>query len=71
MALHVQPLALRSTCWNGWTADLLAFWAAESAHEIDDEADQQNQAKTATADDGTAKVKSAAAEQEEQDNDEK
>jgi hypothetical protein len=46
----------------------LLFRAAKSAHEIDDEADQQNQAKPAAADDGTAKVKSAAAEQEKQDN---
>jgi hypothetical protein len=36
---------------------------AESAHAIDNQADHQNQAKSATADDGTAKVKSAAAEQ--------
>jgi hypothetical protein len=48
--------------------NLLAFRAAKSAHEIDDEADQQNQAKPAAADNGTSKVKSAAAEQEKQDN---
>ena len=39
---------------------------AESAHEIDDQAYQQNQAKPAAADDRTAKVKPAAAEQEKQ-----
>jgi hypothetical protein len=44
------------------------LWAsrAESAHGPDDKAQQQNQAKPATADDGTAKVKPAAAEQENQ-----
>jgi len=36
---------------------------AESAHEIDDKAYQQNQAKPAATDDGTAKVKPAAAKQ--------
>ena len=40
----------------------LAFRAAKSAHEIDDEADQQNQAKAAAADDGTAEVKPTASE---------
>jgi hypothetical protein len=35
---------------------------AESACEIDDKAYQQNQPKAAAADDGTTKVKSAAAE---------
>jgi len=35
---------------------------AESAHEKDDQADQQNQAEPAAADDGTTKVKPAAAE---------
>lgn len=49
---------------------LLTFRAAKSTHEIDDEADQQNHAESAAADDGTAKVKSAAAEQEQQDNQE-
>jgi hypothetical protein len=47
---------------------LLGFQAAESAREINDEADEQNQAKAAAADDGTPKVKSAAAEQEKQNN---
>jgi len=37
---------------------------AESAQEINGKAYQQNQAKPAAADDGTAKVKTAAAEQE-------
>jgi hypothetical protein len=45
----------------------LAFRTAKSAREIDDETDQQNQAKPAAADDGTAKIKSSAAEQEQQD----
>lgn len=36
---------------------------AESARAIHDKADQQNQTKSATADDGTAKIKAAAAEQ--------
>jgi hypothetical protein len=47
----------------------LTFRGAESAREIDDETDQQNQAKAAAADDGTAKVKPAAAEQEKQNKD--
>jgi hypothetical protein len=47
-----------------------AFCGAKSAHKIDDQANQQNQAKPAPADDGTAKVKSTAAEQEKQDNQE-
>jgi hypothetical protein len=43
------------------------LWAAgaESAHDKDDQANQQNQAKPAAADDRPAKVKSAAAKQEE------
>ena len=47
-----------------------ALWAfrAESAQEIDDKAYRQNQAKPAAADDGTAKVKPAAAEQEKKNN---
>jgi hypothetical protein len=44
------------------------FRAAESAREKDDKANQQNQAKAAAADDGTAKIKPAAAEQEKQNN---
>jgi len=48
---------------GGRRASLWAF-RAESAHEINDQADRQNQAETAAADDGTTKVKSAAAEQE-------
>ena len=47
---------------------LLTFRGAESAHKKDDKAYQQNQAKSAAADDGTAKVKPAAAKQEKQDN---
>ena len=45
-----------------------AFPGAESAHEKNDQADQQQQPNPAPADDGTAKVKSAAAEQEKQNN---
>ncbi|MGD1087395.1 MAG: hypothetical protein ABR955_01535 [Verrucomicrobiota bacterium] len=45
-----------------------AFRGAESAREKDDKAYQQNQAKPAAADDGTAKVKPAATEQEKQNN---
>ena len=48
-------------------AILRVSWA-ETAHEIDDEANQQDQAKPAAADDGAAKVKPAAAKQEKQNN---
>jgi hypothetical protein len=47
---------------------LSAFRGAESAREKDDKTYQQNQAKPAAADDATAKVKPAAAEQEKQNN---
>jgi hypothetical protein len=43
---------------------VLWVFRAESTHEKDDQAYQQNQAKPAAADDGAAKVKPAAAEQE-------
>jgi hypothetical protein len=43
-----------------------AFPGAESAHEKEDQADQQQQAKPAAADDGPTKVKPAATEQEKQ-----
>ena len=43
-----------------------AFRGAESAHDKDDQAYQQHQAKPAATDDWTAKVKPAAAEQEKQ-----
>jgi len=46
----------------GWSA----FRGAESAHEKDDKAYQQNQAKPSAADHGTTKIKPAAAEQEKQ-----
>ncbi|MGD0207997.1 MAG: hypothetical protein ABSC89_10365 [Verrucomicrobiota bacterium] len=48
------------------------LWAfrAESAHEIDNKAYRQKQANPAAADDGTSKVKPAAAEQEKQNNQE-
>ena len=48
--------------------DRLSFRAAKSAHAIDDEADQKNQAKPAAADDRSAQIKSAATEQEKQHN---
>ena len=41
---------------------------AESAHEIDNNADQQNQAQPAAADGRTTKVKPAATEQQKQHN---
>jgi hypothetical protein len=47
---------------------LSAFLGAESAREKDDKANQQNQAKPAAADDGAAKIKPTAAEQEKQNN---
>jgi len=47
---------------------LSAFRAAKSAGEKDDKTYQQNQANPATTDEGTAKIKPAAAEQEEQNN---
>jgi hypothetical protein len=49
---------------NPCRAVMSAFRTAESAHAIDDKAYQQNQAKPAAANHGTAKVKSAATEQE-------
>ena len=52
---------------GGRCASLWAF-RAESAQEIHDRAYRQNQAKPAAADDGTAKVKPAAAEHEKQNN---
>jgi hypothetical protein len=71
----------RSTCSNnpaclaeshnageGGRRAILCTFRAESAHEIDDKAYRQNQAKPAAADDRTAKVKPAAAEQEKKNN---
>jgi hypothetical protein len=55
---------------NPCRAVLSAFRAAESAHAIDDKAYQQNQTESAAADGRTAKVKPAAAEQEEKNYDE-
>jgi len=48
---------------------LLAFRGAESTREKDDKAYQQNQAKPAAADDGTAKIKPTTTEQEKQNHD--
>jgi hypothetical protein len=70
VALSVRPKQ-HSGAWTcqqqARTRRLLAF-RTEPAHEIDDEAYEQNQAKPAAANDGTAKVKPAAAEQEKQNN---
>jgi hypothetical protein len=49
---------------------LSASPGAESAHDKDNKADQQHQAKSAAADDGATKVKPAATEQEKQNYDE-
>jgi hypothetical protein len=43
---------------------------AESAHHKNDQANQQNEANASSANDGTTKVKTAAAEQEKQNKDE-
>ena len=46
-----------------------SVFRAKSAHHKDDQADHQNEAKASSATDGTAKVETAAAEQEKQDKD--
>ena len=51
---------------QGLVDDILLIFRAESAHEIDDKAYQQNQANPAATDGGTSKVKAATAEQEKQ-----
>lgn len=56
---------VRATLWKQ-ALQLSAFRASESAHEIDDQADQQNQAEPAPADGRAAKVEPAAAKQEKQ-----
>ena len=63
--VHGRRQTPRSTCHNS-PAGRAVLWAfrAESAQEIDDKAYRQNQAQAAAADDGTAKVKPAATEQE-------
>jgi len=58
----------RTACRNNSASRHLWAFRAESAQEIDDKAYRQNQAKPSAADDGTAKVKPAAAEQEKQNN---
>lgn len=45
----------------------LAFRAAEAAKQINDEANQENEANAAAAVGGTAEVKTAAAEQDDKD----
>ena len=42
---------------------ILSDFRAKSAKDIDDETDQQNQANSAAADEGAAKIKPAAAKQ--------
>jgi hypothetical protein len=63
-ANHNGVFTLQNPCHTA----RLAFRVAESAREIDDKADQQNQAKPAAADGRTPKVKPAAAEQDEKNN---
>jgi hypothetical protein len=48
---------------------ILSLFRAPSTHEIDDKAYHQNQAKPPSADHGPAKVKTAAAEQKQKNND--
>ena len=43
----------------------------KSSHKIDDETDDQNEAEPSSANSGPAKIKAAAAEQKQQDNDKK
>jgi hypothetical protein len=43
-----------------------AFGGAETAHEKDDQADEQDQAQPAAADEGSTQIKTAAPEQQEQ-----
>ena len=67
--VHKPPLSGRDgdSCISSVQNDAptrLPFRAAESTHEIGDQADQQNQANPAAADYGAAKVKPAATEQE-------
>lgn len=50
-----------------WHCARLTTSRAETAHEIDRQADQQNQAKSAATDKRTTEVKTATTEQEEQD----
>jgi hypothetical protein len=53
------------------TAPVRSGFRAKTAHKIDDKADQQNQANPSSTDGGPAKVKAAAAEQQEKYNDKK
>ena len=46
--------------------DIALSFRPESTYEVDDKANQQNQANTTAADDWTAKVKPATAEQKKQ-----
>jgi hypothetical protein len=58
----------RPTCRLSTTIRL-GFSRAESAHHKNDQADQQNETKASATNDGTTKVKTAAAEQEKQNKD--
>jgi hypothetical protein len=65
------PLERRRSEWPALTdiavGQTSAFRAAEAAHEIDDQRDQQNQPQRATTDDRAANVKPATAKQQQQD----
>ncbi len=55
-------------CSKKTAAGRALIFRAESAHDPHDEADQENQAQAAAAQGGAAKVKSAAAEQKQENN---
>ncbi len=62
MAAELVGMALG--CWPTGLGS--AFSGAESAHQIDDQTDEQDQAESAAAVNGTAIIETAAAEQEQQ-----
>jgi hypothetical protein len=64
-----STITLRPTSRLATTIRLGSF-RAEAAHHKNDQADQQNETKASSANDGTTKVKTTAAEQEKQNNDE-
>ena len=70
---HLQQRGAKQSALGrrGFPTVIRSVFRAHAAQHIDDEADHQNEAKASSADDGTAKVKTAAAEQEKQDKDEK
>ena len=60
-----------ATVFKAGSAHRKSTWLsspAKATHEIDDQADEENQANSAATDCGTAKVKPAAPEHQEQDN---